>query len=308
MEDQIKKTRRIGLGSSDAKMVYAIGKNDSVNESAKQRLAVMLGYEEPKQFSTVATNTGHLIENEIFQTMKKQFPNSVSNPYSEIKTGIFNKLGFKIFNHIDIELVNQDTLLWFEIKATKDSFEKTSDTYKDQLQWHYLIGKDKAFQLGLKGFKLFILHYQVDNYESFEFTAENINQKLISPCKSTEEILRNGLKIISKEIKDFKYEPKEDYSAYCLPSEVQDELLEISNFLASEKERINKLNNFKKKMYQLMVDNNIKSIKTDYFNMTAVLPSKSLSFNSKQFEKDRPRVYKKYLTKEIKKTGYLKIS
>ena len=55
-----------GLGSSDAKMVASVGRNKALTKTATDRISVMMGMEEKKQFSTEATAKGDYIESAVF--------------------------------------------------------------------------------------------------------------------------------------------------------------------------------------------------------------------------------------------------
>lgn len=303
-KSNIIETRSTGLGSSDAKMVYKIGLTGEISDTAKQRLAIMLGLEEPKTFSTTATDTGHLIENELFEVVKGKYEDAVSNPYREITGGMFDKLGFKVFNHIDFEII-RNSVIWFECKAVKDDIEVTIDKYKEQLQWHYMILELYANKQGKKEV-LNLIHYKVDDYERHEFTEENLSVRKIPKQSTVINTIKKGLHIISKEIKDFKYEAKEELSAYALPEKYQESLDEITTALKTIEHHNEKVNIFKEKMLALMLSNNVKSIKNDYFNIIVVPEGNSVRFDSKRFEKDKPLIHKKYL-KTIKKKAHVRI-
>ena len=88
-----------------------------------------------------------------------------------------------------------------------------------------------------------------------------------------------------------------------------------AQILKEIKERETKVEEFKAKLYDFLVDKEIKSIKNDEFTITRVDPSESHSFDAKKFLDDYaakyPRKVKK-LVKEfdkcIKKKGYAKIT
>lgn len=73
----------------------------------------------------------------------------------------------------------------------------------------------------------------------------------------------------------------------------------------NEKEK--EIEEFKKRMYEFMQLKDIKSIKTEAFNITRVDPSKSYSFDSAKFKEEHSILYKKYI-KEGNRKGYAKIT
>jgi len=306
MEDnEIIKTRTGGLGSSDAKMIATIGKNGCVSDAAEQRLAIMLGLEQPKQFSTVSTANGNYIESCLFQAVQKLNSAAISNPYTESE--MFSKYGFKIFNHIDFELIKNDTLVWFECKAVNDSIDETKYKYREQLALHYLLGKEKAKKLNLD-FLLYLAYYQTETKDC-DFDGSNIVLLPIYYDIERDNTVKNifsGIEIIAKALSTFTYNKKEELSAYNLPEETQDELDKIALFLREIEEREAKIDTFKEKMTEIMLKNNVKSIKNDLFSITLVAATNSMNFDKKAFEKAEPEMYAKF-KKAVEKKAFIKI-
>lgn len=300
-KQEIESTRIGGLGSSDANMVYRIGKNGFINEADRYRIAVMLGIEEQKKFKTSDTEYGNYIENQIFEHIKMVRVNAVSNPfYKNIE--LSERFRFKVFNHIDIELVDDVTLDWIEIKAVNDDIKETVNKYYNQLQWHYMI-LDSIVSNKTK--RLFIAHYNTPN-KTDEFNPENIKTEFVQRDEMCMSIIERGLKIISDEIKlGFKYEAKEELYADCLPEAYQQKMSIITMYIAEIKAKEAEIDTFKEKMLALMTENNIKSIKNESFIMTVVPESKSIGFDAKAFEKEEPKLYQQYKNKETIKKSYL---
>ena len=297
-------TRTGGLGSSDAKMIAQIGRNGSIPESSRKRIAIMLGLDEQVQFSTKATENGNFIEDCIFEELKKSYPEAVSNPYYESSI-LSKKYGFKVFNHIDFEVVKNDTLYWFENKATN---HETTDSvildYCDQLGFHYMLGIEKAKELKLK-FILFVSHYKTETKE-LVFNAENMEIKAFTPYSQAE--LYNGLQIISEAIEDFQYEKKEEFQVSDLPEVWQNEIMEVSIILRQIDDQKKKVDSFKERILEIMQDGNVKSIKNDFFNLTYVAPTTSILFDKDKLKSDLPEVFEKYNTKKTNKKAFLKLT
>jgi len=286
-----------GLGSSDARMVAKIAKNGCLSDADNQRIAIMLGLEQRREFKSLPAEYGNLIEERIFDIIKEKYPNAVSNPFYKSEV-LSKKYGFGIFNHIDYEIETDDKLIWIENKATKKSFNETCAEYNYQLCWHENLLIEKA--ITIKKMPILLMsHYKVDEYS--DFVAENFT---IGEIPHINHDFSKGLEIISEAVKDFHYEPKEELFADNLPAPVQERMQQISVCLSEIKEAESKVEKFKERMKVLMLDNNIKSIDNDYFRISLVAESFSSSFDKKAFEKEYPELTKKF-TKKIKKQSYI---
>lgn len=159
-----------GLGSSDAKMVASVGRNKALTKTATDRISVMMGMKEKKQF-TEAT-AGVIISTEVFKHLKRIYPDLVSNPRytSEPLTA---KYGFSVFTHIDFELSTDDRLIWMECKATTESLDKTKQTYKDHLVALDAVKGESRRLLGVTP-ELWLVHYDTNTTGYFNPSAMTI--------------------------------------------------------------------------------------------------------------------------------------
>jgi len=304
-KNEITKTRIGGLGSSDAKMVAKIGRNGILGDSDRKRIAIMLGLDEQKQFTSIATEHGNFIENSIFKLLTSKYNNALSNPYTKHDM-LSDKYGFDIFNHIDYEVQTNDKLIWFECKATNKNIDDTINDYIHQLQWHTVIGENKASKLCLK-FELYIVHY-FDVEKEFIFNSDNFEIKLID-IHFEKEIISKGLEIISDEIKKgFEYEKRSELFLSDLPEKWQNEAYEIQQILIRKKYEEQKVEEFKIKLSEIMGKNNIKSIVNDFFSITYVSETLSTKFDSKKLMAEMPEIYEKYTKQSpVKQSIRLKI-
>lgn len=301
-KNEIIATRKGGLGSSDAKLVASVGRNGKLSDAQRNRLAVMLGLAEQKQFSTKATDYGNYIEECVFEKLKSDFPNAVSNPFTKHES-LSEQYGFDIFNHVDFEVDQPNTLVWFECKAVNDDIDETIQKYKDQLAWHIMIGQSKAEKMGKK-FVLMLAHYHTTDKES-EFSVKKLT---LMPVISISVDFVSGFKIIAKEIENFEYKPSEELSSYNLPEPIQNRLEEIYLNLRELEEINRKVDDFKAKILDLMIENNVKSIDNELFKITTVAGGESIGFDAKKFESENPEIHSKYLTKKTVRKSYLKLT
>lgn len=303
MKDEIIKTRTGGLGSSDARMIARIGRNGFITETDKRRLAVMLGIENQKEFTSFDTEHGNFIEQKIFEYLQEKIPFVTSNPYTEYKS-LSEQLGFKVFNHIDFEIITKDTLIWIECKDSKYDTDEVEKEYSCQLDYHFLIGQQKAIELGLD-FVLSMYHYK-DINKSDEFNPSFLKYRTFY-FRETNHLIQ-GLEIISNEIKDFKYEKSEEFHISDLPDIWQSETESMQLLLEEIENKQKEVDDFKQRLLEIMEKNNVKSIKNDYFYITYVAPSVSVGFDKDKLKKELPEVFEKYNTKKSNKKSYLKLT
>lgn len=300
-KDEIIATRKSGFGSSDAKMIAKIGRLGVVSDSDNRRIAEMLGIAERIQFSNKATQLGNEIEDYVFELIKHKFPNSVSNPFYQSEE-LTEKHGFGVFNHIDYECETKSFLVWIENKATKKDINKTIDEYATQLAWHSELLKEKAQKLG-KSPKLFVSHYQTEVTEDFSAENFNIIEIDINGFEIETENIHKGLSHISEILKsDFEYKPSEELYAGNLPVSIQEKIETIHNAFNQINEANKLIDSFKDTMLDLMVKNNVKSIKNEFFSITLIKETVGSSFDKKTFEKEHPELAKKYEKKTNRKS------
>lgn len=304
-KSDIIETRSIGFGSSDAKMIVSVGKNKRLNKTAEDRIAILLGMKEKKNFSTPSTKYGDFIEDCIFEYLKKNKRFSkcvfVSNPFYEISD---LKYRFKIFNHIDVEAKGHSNVVWFEVKATNDDLKTTFKKYKEQLTWHYWILKNKyKDEYKERDIKLFLVHYYTKDKVS-DFDPSRISILEYKEDSVVMKNIENGLFFIDKTLDSFEYTEPQNLNVTTLPDELQAQLDEIYIFKKQEAEMKAKIKNFTSKMYSLMSDKGIDSIKTKTLTITKISPTESRSIDLELLQKSHPRIYNKCLTTK-NKNGYV---
>ena len=309
-KQEIINTRVGGLGSSDAKMVVGIAERGTLNYADKERIAVMLGLAECKQFSTHATELGNILEQAVFEIVNNPKaiadilkleegtpPKIESNPrYTmDIPT-----ISYRIGNHIDFEVSTPDELIWIEHKSTIHGINQALEDYKYQLAWHTMLGDDKALNEGKK-FRLMLSHYDTNDFDG-EFNADKLSIVAVTPNKHYIDKIGKGLMIINEALPNFTWEKNEGIlHASSLPAEINDKCEQMATHLRKIKEMTEQVDTFKAKMCELMVANNVKSIVTDAFTITLVEQSVSTTFDKSKFAKEHPDMVAQYEKKQIRK-------
>ena len=124
-----------------------------------------------------------------------------------------------------------------------------------------------------------------------------------------------GMNLVNDFLETFtEYYEGDEIDANLLPTNVKSQFDDVAAMLVEIKERESKVEKFKQRLYQFMVDKDIKSIKNDVFSITRVDPTISKSFDAKKYVADLikkyPRKSKKIIadyTKETKRKGYAAI-
>jgi len=302
LKEQIIEKRSTGFGSSDAKMIAKVGRNQTLSEPDRQRIAIMLGKHEKRQFSTKATEYGNQIETQLYNIVLQKFPKAKSNPFYKSET-LSQKYGFDVFNHIDFEVETDKKLIWIECKATIKSYVQTFEDYKQQFCWHQMLLTEKAEKLGKKPVLMFA-HYHVNDYDSFN--AERLMITEISPAFLPNTNFENGLQTIADTIKNgFDYQEQEELYAENLPAPLQEKMQEIQEYYQAIKQYEERIAKFKERMLPLMQEQKIKGIKSDFLNLTYVAPTQTTVFDKKEFEKNHPDLYQKYTKSQTRKAYIL---
>lgn len=289
-KQEIKDTRLKGLGSSDAKMVASVGRTGQLNETARKRIAEMLGLKEREDATTYAMQKGNEIEEAIFQAIKSKAPAAVSNPF-HCSNILSEKFGFGVFNHIDIEFDYYRSITWWEVKSTIKSAEETKQEYIYQLAWHWMLLIEKSIDS-----TLYFTHYDTSDGNT-QFDAKNITNLKVSGRELSpyiEEIM-TGLGIISDSLENFTYDPEIKSDGALLPIKTQEILPKINNLLRMAKDAEERAEQFKQELKKAMEDAGIKSIDNDYFKATFIHEGVAAKFDSKSLQKYEPELYKKYL-------------
>lgn len=294
-KNEIINTRVGGLGSSDAKMVVGIAERETLNYADKERIAVMLGLAEKRQITSKAIELGNIIEDAVFEVFKTQFgENIASNPRYTMELN----LDYRVSNHIDFEISSDSELIWIEHKSTIHGIDQALEDYKYQLAWHAMLGQEKALNEGKK-FKLLLSHYDTNGWDN-EFNADKLSIVEVTPNTHLIDKICKGLLIINEQIPTFEWH-EGILHASSLPAEINDKCEMMAEHLRKIKEMTEQVDNFKSKMCELMVANNVKSIVTDAFTITLVEQSVSTTFDKAKFTKEHPEMVAQYEKKSIRK-------
>jgi hypothetical protein len=302
MEEQVtyNTSVRRHIGSSDAEMVARIARNKTLNDSDRQRIAVLLGLDDNRNASSAAMNYGKAIEDSIYEILRVPYPDAISNPYIQ-SDSLTRKCGFPVGDHPDYEIISPDALIFIETKATQKTLEETKEEYRYQLLWHTMMGVERAAILGVNKFILFLAHYHVESTDA-PFDASRLQIAAVQSIGKANfgksapfKPFRDGLKIIADEIAaGFEWSKPEILVADNLPAEVNEQLAIIANDMLQIKQLEQKIDEFKTNVLSFMQSANTKSIRTDDLILTVVAGGEYTSIDCKALAAAHPKIAAKF--------------
>lgn len=313
-------TRKGCLGGSDGKMLAQIAALGYVPKSAFKRLAVCKGLIEQEDIPrTAAIVAGDKIEMAIYDHLTKKDPRYESNPLWVSEK--YSTKNVKLIAHPDIVLKDdaRKTLFVYEVKTTKYNINDTRTTYKSQLFIENTLAHEIISKLGSGwSVKLFLVHYStegLDLNDGVEFDPTRMTLKEVSFRSSALFDIKAAMELVDTFLETFtEYYDGDDVDADMLPVAVKSQFDDVAAMLVEIKEREAKVDEFKKRLYDFMVEKDIKSIKNDVFSITRVDPTESKTFDAKRYLDDEakahPRKVKKLVakyTKVVKRNGFCQI-
>ena len=319
-KDDIIATRTGCLGGSDARLIQSVAEAGKIPQSAMKRLAVCKGLAEQPQFTNPAIEFGNYVESMVFESLHSEDERWQSNPC--LVSGKYSRPNCKVIDHVDLYLQDDDkkTITIGEVKATRSSYAQTYDEYKWQLLHHYLLGREKAKELGDYKVKVMLCHYLTDGIDltrPFEFDPSRLTVKTLRNMEKLSKSyhLAEAMDIIDNFLETFTEYYEDEVDGNLLPENVKTEFDQVTTFLTEIKEREKKVEDFKKKLTEFMISKGVKAIKTDAWAITLVNESESVSVDYKaifanEIEAKKPRIankLKKQYKKVTKKKAYVMI-
>ena len=314
---EIEQTRVGCLGSSDASMIAQVAELGKVPKSAHERLAILKGFCEKKNVTTEAMRFGDYIEQSIFSFIVPTGDGYESNPLWVSKK--FSRSNVKAISHPDIVKYDETNKIIhvYEVKASKYTTAQVRHEYRHQLYWHSQFAKEIAAQKGKEWkYKVYLVHYNTDgiDFNNHGFDTGRLTIKEVRFPAPVFDI-NLGMDIIDDFLIGFDtYYADEEINADMLPEKVYQHFLAICDALTKMKEIEENVEAFKEQIYSFMQAKNIKSIKNEYFTISRVDPSESVSFDFKRFLEDykaqHPTKAKKIIRQYEKRTmrkGYASI-
>lgn len=311
---------RVGcLGGSDAKMLAQIDNLGSIPTSAYKRLAVCKGLISHESVTNRAMEYGDFVEQKVFELISKGDEEHYSSNPCWVSEK-YSRKNVKCIDHVDVTCIDYEsqTIYIWEVKASKYPTNTVRQEYKAQLYHHTLFGREKCSELGRKWrCKVFLAHYNTDGIDLEQDFTFDESRLTIQEVKFSGKLfdMEHSMDLVDEFLETFDfYTENEIISAQYLPEKIHAQFASIADAMREIKEREERVNDFKKKLYEFMVQKGIKSVSGDDYTFSVVMPSQTTSFDAKAYLADmdekHPRVAKK-LREQFKKTtnksGYLAI-
>lgn len=312
---------RVGcLGGSDARMLAQVDINGQVPKSAYKRLAICKGLAAQEEITNRAMEYGDFIENKIFESLASNDKRYESNPCWVSEK--YSRKNVKCIDHVDIVLRDEakKVLYVWEVKTSKHNFEVVRQDYKAQLYHHYLLAQEKISKEEKPRewrVKINLVHYDTSGLDldaPFMFEPQRITIKEVKFIHKVFDLAR-AMDLVDEFLDDFDfYSENEVVASNMLPEKIQEQFMQIADVMRNIKAQEERVEQFKQKLYDFMVEKGIKGVSGDDYTFTVVLPTKQVSFDAKaymaDFEAKHPtkakRIREQY-KKEVNKKGYLTI-
>lgn len=318
-KEDIVNSRKGSVGGSDAVMLAQIASLGMVPKSAQKRMAVCKGLIEQQNITTRAMAFGDFIENAIYGIISKNNHNFQSNPL--LTSRRYSMKNVKLICHPDFLLKDEEKkiLYVYECKATKESVDETKIRYRSQMYVESILAKEMAATLG-SGWKvkMYLVHYYtegVDIDQPFEFDETRMSVVEVR-FNSLVFDIKKAMEIVDAYLEKLDYYTEDEVvPADYLPEKVRAQFDEVTTFLREIKEREARVEEFKTRLYDFLIEKGIKKISCGDFSFTIVAPTETVSIDYKKlFEKEiedkKPRVAKKLkeqYKKTTKKKGFVQI-
>lgn len=292
-QSEIENSRSGGFGGSDAKLFYKIGSKglESLSNTDKKRIRVAKGIDEYKPIAqNEAMQRGHL-----FEEWYEGYLNAPCKPIRELKISKQLAKNFDTFAHIDFAFeMNGEIAECWELKCVQNP-EKAESDYMEQLQWQRM----------LNGRGIFLVVCD-SNYNSF---ADGVlSPKHIMPNKEMILTLLKGIKLLDEAWDTLDLTIGEDWEEKDLMFWEQPEVVAMANYLSDIKALEQRAEEQKSKVLQIMLDNNIKSLKSDLYSITLVPESTANTLDKKKLFAEHPEIKENDYTKSSPKKAYIKVT
>lgn len=289
-KEDIRATRVGALGGSDGNLLAQVASLGYVPRGAQKRIAIMKGLLERDDVSTRVMRYGDFIEQSIFECLKENNEEYISNPLWV--SGKYSKDGVRLICHPDFVLYDEKkkVLKVYECKATKFNPQQTRNTYLNQMFIEWTLANEVVKAKG-EGWKveLYLCHYDTSNVcveDEYVFFPELLSIHRVRMPSNLFDIDK-AMTVISEFASTMEYYTEdEEIDSVYLPKKVKAEFDAITGVLAEIKEREVKVEEFKRKLCDFMQTHEIKSIKNDAWNISLVEATNSIRFDTKKFLSD----------------------
>jgi hypothetical protein len=289
---EIEISRKGGFGSSDAKLFFKLGSKglESLNNTDKKRISVAKGLIEYKPIpQTESMLRGHEFEAWYAKKNKKLD--------RETKISKTIAKNFNTFFHADFTTLVNDRHEFnvIELKCVQHP-ETADEEYKEQLQWQHMISD--CTQLIL----------QICYSGCADFKDGLLEQIVIQPNENIINTLKKGIQLLDEAWDTIDLTIGEEWDESDLMFFEREQMQIFSNYLSEIKQLENEAEKHRESIKQMMIDNGIRSIKSDFYSVTLIPESTTNTFDKKKLLADHPEINESDYLKSSQKKSYIKVT
>lgn len=291
-KQEIIDSRKGGFGGSDADMFARVGLNglSALTDTDKKRIAVALGQIEYVPIRpTEAMERGNDFEDYVAKYLLSY---QASDWQCEVVIEKKLARNFRTFAHADFYFEGFNSVV--ETKCTSGTLEEVIERYMPQLQWYYLLGVNEVYL------------WKGDQKKEFDF--ETIEDVEIERNEQLIQRLENGIKLIDDFCENFQYVEKDEWTIFDLLPHEQKAAEVMFNYLSTIKKMEDEVDKQKKLLLEVMMKNNVKSLRHEDYIVTVVPESVRSTFDKKKLLAEHPEINEADYLKTSKVEPYLKIT
>lgn len=290
-DPNVTKKRNVYCGGSDIPTILGINKYKTQFELALEKTGIV----EREFISNEYIKFGNMLEPSI-----RDYTNAINGTNFIEETYIDEEKAIRS----NVDGIDKEENILLEIKT--HGANPTMKVYEVQMQLYmYQSGADVGW---------LALYKRPKNFDT-EFDADNLQIKEINRDEELIEKILESVELFWERCELLKLNPKMDEAEYMAAgSELDVALAKLNNLapaLIEAKAQLKQIEQEEKELknylYEQMEENDIKKMSTPLLNITRVLPSKSMRFDSKAFKEEHPDLHEKYLTESNRK-GYVKLT
>lgn len=290
-DKNVTENRRVFVGGSDVPIILGLSKYKTQFELAKEKVGLAPTIYEGNEYTTY----GQVMESQI-----RDYVNAINETKFVADTTINKELRLRG----NCDGADYDEQLLLEIKT--HGKKPTMDVYKVQMQLYMFMFELPAGWLAL--------YERPDNFDA-EFEAERLKIEVVHYDRALVRQILEKIALFWERCEALKTNPGlTEAEFYSIGAEGQNEIAIMANQveqfelqLQSFKELEVQYKEMKEKLYAAMFEADVKSFETERLKITLILPTESVSIDSKAFREAHPRIAKRF-EKISPKKGYVKIS
>lgn len=283
---EIRASRALGFGGSDAAMVLAIADKLSNREPLtsimKKRLRVIKGIDPiPSRVTSGAIEHGRQFEDEMYGVLREQ--NLFGLEREKLLEPNNQNYPFKVFAHADFYVAERATVIECKWSGAL-THEELKNKYMPQLQWYYMLGAS-AVKLCTR------TESDSDKQDLIEYIV--MDPELTGKIEMSLDVIASNWDLMDLELNEAEDgELRDDIiSAMLRMAEIKDEI----------ESRDKEYKELSAEVMKWMKDNELSKIKHLGISVTYTQESTSTRFDSAGLKKAYPKIYEMFASFSQKK-------